>query len=240
MEKKRGKRRNQPTKTKQTPPPKKKSEKNKKNNKQIIFKEKKSFLDKRCCSWEMLNTSGNVLCEVVLVFACMFYHVDYYRITVTAYDYEYRKRTTERRCHAWWAECLAVCLLKEYVYIGGWVIVEVVRKGVVAGRCWSICWTHLQTFSVSTVVGEKASDVEQSWGASAELPGRHAPPRWTGRGQLKEGIMFLVSWRVYSLCLFLRSVHGNGCVRECLQNAILVRRLDCGERCLGPDPQCPR
>ena len=32
--------------------------------------------------------------------------------------------------------------------------------------------------------------MEQSWGASAELPGRHAPPRWTGSGQLKEGIMF--------------------------------------------------
>ena len=45
-------------------------------------------------------------------------------------------------------------------------------------------------FSVSTVVGEKASDVEQSWTESAELPGRHAAPRWTGRGQLNEGIMF--------------------------------------------------
>ena len=36
----------------------------------------------------MLNTSANVLCEVVLVFACMLYHADYYRIIVTAYDYE--------------------------------------------------------------------------------------------------------------------------------------------------------
>ena len=45
-------------------------------------------------------------------------------------------------------------------------------------------------FSVSTVVGEKASDVEQSLGESSELPGRHAAPRWTGRGQLNEGIMF--------------------------------------------------
>ncbi len=45
-------------------------------------------------------------------------------------------------------------------------------------------------FSVSTVLGKKASDVEQSWGASAELPGRRAPLRWTGRGQLYEGIMF--------------------------------------------------
>ena len=45
-------------------------------------------------------------------------------------------------------------------------------------------------FSVSTVVGENASDVEQSWGESAELPFRHGAPRWTGRGQLNEGIMF--------------------------------------------------
>ena len=45
-------------------------------------------------------------------------------------------------------------------------------------------------FSVSTVLGEKTSDVEQSWGASAELPGRRAPLRWTGREQLNEGIMF--------------------------------------------------
>ena len=36
----------------------------------------------------MLNTSANVLCEVVLVFACMFYHADYYRIIVIAYDYK--------------------------------------------------------------------------------------------------------------------------------------------------------
>ena len=32
--------------------------------------------------------------------------------------------------------------------------------------------------------------MEQSWGESAELPGRHAAPRWTERGQLNEGIMF--------------------------------------------------
>ena len=45
-------------------------------------------------------------------------------------------------------------------------------------------------FSVSTVLGEKASDVEQSRGASAKLPGRRPPPHWTGRGQVNEGIMF--------------------------------------------------
>ena len=70
------------------------------------------------------------------------------------------------------------------------VIVEVVRKGTDAGRCWNICWTHLQMFSVSTVLGEKASDVGQSWGASAELHDRRPPPHWTGRGQRKEGMMF--------------------------------------------------
>ena len=48
-------------------------------------------------------------------------------------------------------------------------IVEVVRKGFVIGKCWSMCWTHLQMFSVSTVLGDKASDVEQSWGPSAKL-----------------------------------------------------------------------
>ena len=45
-------------------------------------------------------------------------------------------------------------------------------------------------FCVSTVLGEKASDVGQSRGAGAELPDRSPPPHWTGRGQGKEGIMF--------------------------------------------------
>ena len=35
-------------------------------------------------------------------------------------------------------------------------------------------------------------------------------------------------------------VYGNGCVSECLYNAILVRRLDCVERCRGSDLHCPR
>ena len=41
------------------------------------------------------------------------------------------------------------------------VTVEVVRKGIVAGRSCIISGTHLQMFSVSTVLGEKASNVEQ-------------------------------------------------------------------------------
>ena len=45
-------------------------------------------------------------------------------------------------------------------------------------------------FSVSTVLGEKASDVVHSRGASAELPDRRPTPHWNGRGQLNEGVMF--------------------------------------------------
>ena len=40
------------------------------------------------------------------------------------------------------------------------VIVDVVRKAVIAGFFKFICWRHLQMFSVSTVLGEKTSDVE--------------------------------------------------------------------------------
>ena len=66
--------------------------------------------------------------------------------------------------------------------------VEVVRNGIFGGRCWNICWTRLQMFSVRIVLeqglflqGDQASDVEQSWGASAKLPGRRPPPRWRGK-----------------------------------------------------------
>ena len=45
-------------------------------------------------------------------------------------------------------------------------------------------------FFVSTVLGEKTSDVGQSSGAGAELPDRRPPPHWTGRGKGKEGMMF--------------------------------------------------
>ena len=79
-------------------------------------------------------------------------------------------------------------------------IVEVVRKGIVVGKCWSMCWTHLQMFSVSTVLGDKTSDVEQSWGAGAKLPDRRPPPHWTGRGQLNEGDMFGEGFAPF--CLF--------------------------------------
>ena len=88
------------------------------------------------------------------------------------------------------------------------VIVEVVRKGIIAWKCWSMCWTHLQMFSVSTVLGGKASDVEQSWGASAKLPGRRQPPHWNRERTTKRRRHV---WSVERFALsfsFLRSVHG--------------------------------
>ena len=86
------------------------------------------------------------------------------------------------------------------------VILEVVRKGIFVVKCWSVCWTHLQIFSVSTVLGEKASDVKQSWEASAKPPDRRPSPRWTGRGPVNEGIMF--SKLSAFFFFFFRSVHG--------------------------------
>ena len=77
------------------------------------------------------------------------------------------------------------------------VIVGVVRKDIVVGKCWRKCWTHLQMIFVSTVLGEKSSDVEQSWGASAKLPGRRRPPHWTGRGPVKQKASCLVSWAFF-------------------------------------------
>ena len=108
-------------------------------------------------------------------------------------------------------------------------IVEVVRKGIVGGRCWNICWTHLQMFSVSTVLGDKASEVEQPCGSSVQLPGRRPPPHWTGRRPLNEGIMFgqLSDLRFLFFFFFeeCARVYGTGCASECLDNAILVRRF---------------
>ena len=86
------------------------------------------------------------------------------------------------------------------------LIVEVVRKAIVARRSWSICWTHLQTFSISTVLGQKASDVEHSRGASAKLPESRPPPHWTGWILQKEGHMFSELSVLFFLCVM--SVHG--------------------------------
>ena len=68
--------------------------------------------------------------------------------------------------------------------------VEVVRHGMVVGKCWSMCGTHLQMFSASTVLGNKASEVEQSWGVGAEHPGRLPPPHSTEGGPVNENVVF--------------------------------------------------
>ena len=60
--------------------------------------------------------------------------------------------------------------------------------------------------SVSTVLGEQASEVEQPRGADASLPGRRPPPHWTRRGLLKEVVLF-DELRI-SLFVCFRSVHG--------------------------------
>ena len=56
---------------------------------------------------------------------------------------------------------------------------EVVGKAIVVEKCCSMCRTHLQMFSVSTVLGDKASDVVHSRRASADLADRRPTPHCT-------------------------------------------------------------
>ena len=86
------------------------------------------------------------------------------------------------------------------------IFVEVVRKAVFSGFFKFICWTHLQMFSVSTVLGEKYSVMQQSRGESTKLPGLRPAPHWTGRAQVKERIMF--SKLRILLFVYFRSTHG--------------------------------
>ena len=90
------------------------------------------------------------------------------------------------------------------------VIVEAVRMGIVVGKCWSTGWTHLQMFSVSTVLGKKTSTVEHSRGEGAILPCRVPPPHWTGRGPVNESIMFgeLSILFLFLFFSFFKSVNG--------------------------------
>ena len=85
--------------------------------------------------------------------------------------------------------------------------------GIVVGKCWSTRWTHLQMFSVCTVLGKKTSMVEHYRGAGAILPGRLPPPHWTGRGPVNESIMsgelsILILFFFSFFILFFKSVHG--------------------------------
>ena len=59
-----------------------------------------------------------------------------------------------------------------------------------------------------------------------KAPGRSPPPRWTGRGQVNEGVMFSELRVLLFVCF--RSVHGwmgMHVLSECLYDTILVRRL---------------
>ena len=125
-------------------------------------------------------------------------------------------------------------------------IVEVVRKGIVVGKCWSLCWTHLQMFSVSTVLGGKALDVEQSW---KHLPSFLAVAHYHF-GQEEDSWTkpsCLVSWG-FSFFFFFFFFFLGVCMGEwdwmcewmSSQCHSCAQTLDRGERCLGPDLQCPR
>ena len=119
------------------------------------------------------------------------------------------------------------------------VIVEVVSKRIVAGRCWNICWTRVQMFSVSTVLGEKASEVEQPRGADASLPGRRPPPHWTGRGPANESVMIgqLSVFLFWGVCTGVWEWLCEWMSLQCHSCAQILYR---GERCLGRDLQYPR
>ena len=84
------------------------------------------------------------------------------------------------------------------------VILEVVRKGIIAGRCSIICWTHLLMFSVSTV-GEKASDVGAVLRSICQAFW-HSPTTTLDRKRTTKRRRHV--WWVEGFALCFRSVHG--------------------------------
>ena len=62
---------------------------------------------------------------------------------------------------------------------------RLLERPLLSGNVAVMCRTHLQMFSVSTVLGEKVSDVVHSRGASAELP-RPSPQRHTAQKRTTE------------------------------------------------------
>ena len=129
------------------------------------------------------------------------------------------------------------------------VIVEAVRKGLLTGDVRILvehiyqCFLSVLSFPGSARLGEKASDVEQCWGASAKLPDRRPRPHWTGRVLVNEGIMF-GELRFFSLlfCFWgvCMGVWEWMCEWMSLECNSCAQTLDRGQRCLGPDLQCPR
>ena len=106
----------------------------------------------------------------------------------------HRKRTSKERHHLWWVEPFFFLLFFVFFF---------------AGLCWSIFCTLSHMFSVRSVLGDKASVVEQvpsflkigqvpghprrqvvRRGAGAKLPENWPPGHCTGRGPVKKGIIF--------------------------------------------------
>ena len=128
------------------------------------------------------------------------------------------------------------------------VIVEVVRECIVAGKCWSMCWTLLQMFSVSTVLGKKAFDVgavlrricQASWPSPTTTLDRKMTSKrkhhvwWVEHFAL---VFLLFNFSFYRVCM---DVWEWMCECMSLQRHSCAQTLDRGERCLGPDLQCPR
>ena len=120
-------------------------------------------------------------------------------------------------------------------------IVEVVRKAIVARWSWSICWTHLQMFSVSTVVARRPP----KWSTPEEHLPSFLKVAYHHIGQeeyYKKKATYLVSWLFCSL--FVLWVCMGGWERTCewmsLQCHSWAQTLDRGKRCLVLDLQCQR
>ena len=92
------------------------------------------------------------------------------------------------------------------------VMVEVVRKAIVVGKCCSMWWTHLEMFSVSTVLARRP----ETWCS----PEGHLPNFPTVAqhhiGQERTTKRKRHVWWVEGFAF---------CVSECLHDVILVRRL---------------
>ena len=94
--------------------------------------------------------------------------------------------------------CLFACLFLFFVFVLV-VLVCVLLFCFVLFVCVCVCF-------VSTVLGDKASEVKWPGWASAKLPESRPPPQWTGTAPVNEGVLLGELRGLPFLCL--RSVHG--------------------------------
>ena len=121
------------------------------------------------------------------------------------------------------------------------VIVEVVRKAI--SVAWRVFVEHTCKRFMSVLSAYRGAVLR----SSANLPGRSPPPHWTGRGPVNESIMFgeLPSILLFFFFFFFfwgvcMSLWELMCEWMSLRCHSCAQTLDRGERCLGPDLQCPR